>query len=548
MKYLKDITLMPHQENVVKHVQQLLEQDGFARILLVHSLGSGKTVSLISSLSAIKEKEPHIKILYIVPSSLKYHTLSHINKFTTFKAKDVNNINNIDINDDADIYVASYNFIRSNYHQMLNSDIFNKVQAIVFDEIHNLRNSNSKIYEAMSHLTKKVRHFLGATATPVNNHPVDFANILAIVLPHYNLDNTALTEIIRNNIENINKLFQDRSAVGKALRGLPITSRMPSGVDLASLAFLNHVISKHVNYFDIKSSEHFTLSYPEVIEENIEVPLSKEQEEKYSEIVKQMEGRIYEVLTGQKRESEVADSILVNFNKLRLISNNAKFVDSSIPEHEVYKRTPKLLEIIKKTKEILDEDPENQVVIYSNFRDNTLKYLSIGLSELGIAHELFTGEQTARQKERALDNILSKRVRVLLLSPAGEEGLSLYTVNHLIIVDPHPNPAKQRQVEGRVIRNNSIPRQVKIIRFFAVPRNKKLRSKKWLSGIDWYIARLAQKKEERNEIVYDILQSMAKKAIDIDELIYGILFTERKYSNSLSINANSAYTVAKNIF
>jgi superfamily II DNA or RNA helicase len=61
-----NISLQPHQQGVVDKVQDQLDADGRARMLLYHSLGSGKTLSGLAAADASK-----IPYTAVVPASLR---------------------------------------------------------------------------------------------------------------------------------------------------------------------------------------------------------------------------------------------------------------------------------------------------------------------------------------------------------------------------------------------------------------------------------------------------------------------------------------------
>ncbi|MFZ8848224.1 MAG: SNF2-related protein [Minisyncoccia bacterium] len=505
MKYLKNIELLPHQIASTKHAESFLREKKPVRILFIHQVGTGKTITALSVLSKIREYEPEAKFLYIVPASLINHTLSHFDTFTNLKAEHLNDLDKL--SESYDVYVASYDFIRNNIKDILKHPNFKNIRGVIIDEIHNLRNENTKIYEASLELSKNVKHFIGLTATPVSNKYKDFTNILILTLPQYEKHKEILEKNFRNYIRDSKSFFKEHSALYKFLRGEEIKTKEPV-FDWFSIATIKHLLSNYVNYYFPDETE---LKRPKASYENIEVPFTKEQEEKFREYVRKMENRVYEMLLQNKKDKEIAKNILLYFQKLRLISNNIRHVDPNISEEEIAFKTPKLFAVLKKVKEILDEDPEHQVVIYSNFKDNVIKPLSVALTKLGLEHEIFTGEQTQSQRKKAIENIINKKSRIILLSPAGAEGLSLYTASHLIIVDPHPNPVKEKQVEGRILRTNSIPQNVKIIRFFAVPTSKDLRDKKWMVGIDKYISSISKEKEITSQVLHNILKSYSER-------------------------------------
>jgi hypothetical protein len=97
----------------------------------------------------------------------------------------------------------------------------------------------------------------------------------------------------------------------------------------------------------------------------------------------------------------------------------------------------------------------------------------------------------------------------MLISPAGIEGISLNTGTHMLIMDPHPNPEKQKQTEARIIRINSIPKEVKIIRYFTIPSKEENRKKTLIYGVDWSLMGLAKYKELYQQPIRKLLMEVS---------------------------------------
>jgi superfamily II DNA or RNA helicase len=111
-----------------------------------------------------------------------------------------------------------------------------------------------------------------------------------------------------------------------------------------------------------------------------------------------------------------------------------------------------------KYKFILDTIKESgegsQIVIHSCFLE-PLRILSNAFDELGIDYGKVTGEEKEDDRRTAVVNYNNKQTRILLLSDAGREGISLNNTNIMFIVDPLFSPAATKQTIGRVVRTNS---------------------------------------------------------------------------------------------
>ena len=88
--------------------------------------------------------------------------------------------------------------------------------------------------------------------------------------------------------------------------------------------------------------------------------------------------------------------------------------------------------------------------MFANFRV-TLARLAAVLTQAGIPFSLFSGAQTAAEKDRAVEDF-EARVPVMLCSESGGEGRNLQFANTLINFDLPWNPMRVEQRIGRVHR------------------------------------------------------------------------------------------------
>lgn len=100
--------------------------------------------------------------------------------------------------------------------------------------------------------------------------------------------------------------------------------------------------------------------------------------------------------------------------------------------------------------ELLRKNPSGKTIIFANFRA-TLRRLSQTLDQAGIAHSLFSGEQSIVEKQMAVDTFRHE-TPVLLCSDSGGEGHNLQFANTLINFDLPWNPMRIEQRVGRVHR------------------------------------------------------------------------------------------------
>jgi superfamily II DNA or RNA helicase len=149
--------------------------------------------------------------------------------------------------------------------------------------------------------------------------------------------------------------------------------------------------------------------------------------------------------------------------------------------------------------EKINEKPNSQIVIYSAFVERFLNVLSNKLDEQGIRYAKIIGSESEDVRQAAILNYNAKQIRVLLLSDAGREGISLNNTDIMIIVDSLFSPASTQQVVGRVTRTNShqLPATVEIFHLILIkPQTVDVNDRIPMTG-DQFVSNIAGRKERQ---------------------------------------------------
>jgi superfamily II DNA or RNA helicase len=110
------------------------------------------------------------------------------------------------------------------------------------------------------------------------------------------------------------------------------------------------------------------------------------------------------------------------------------------------------------------------------------------------------------------DNIYGKLVKVIMISPAGAEGINLYNVRQVHITEPFWNEAKIEQVIGRAVRqchHADLPieeRRVDIFRYKVIRKNGK-------ETIDEKMENISRRK---NNLLLSFIEAIKETAIDCE--------------------------------
>jgi SNF2 family DNA or RNA helicase len=164
--------------------------------------------------------------------------------------------------------------------------------------------------------------------------------------------------------------------------------------------------------------------------------------------------------------------------------------------------------------------PDGKIMVYSNFIQSGLKPYAAALDRQGIPYVIFHGGMSDNQRKEAVEAYNSGRVKVVLIGPAGSEGISLKGTSRVQILDPHWNSARIQQAEGRAVRLDShihLPiadRNVQIDRYITEPLQGlfgKMVGKKPIVSSDRYLYTRSREKDEQLKQFIRILKEVGSK-------------------------------------
>ena len=174
MCYLQNIKLFPFQITAIKYLSEI--KSG----LLSLQPGLGKTIISIgySLLNKLK------KVLVITPNSLKYNFLGEVDKFTDSKAFILNNKNNKYTFEESTFIIVNYEYFNSKkFDKKLKITNFglDKVDAIILDEAHRIKNTKSHTYSNIKKTFSKVKRKLFLSGTPAPNRIDELYSTLNLI-------------------------------------------------------------------------------------------------------------------------------------------------------------------------------------------------------------------------------------------------------------------------------------------------------------------------------------------------------------------------------
>jgi SNF2 family DNA or RNA helicase len=470
-KIAKIVTpLQPHQQRVVDRIQQE-DQPG---LIVAHGLGSGKTLTAIAAHDAL-----NMPADVVVPAALKDNYAKEIAKHTKGK-KPSSNIQSLQ-------NLAVKKLVPQN-------------QMLIVDEAHRLRGPQSTAgYQALK--KNKAEKRLLLTGSPFYNRPSDIAPLVAIA---------AGSQVLPTDQAEFEKKYIQQQQVKpgffKSLMG--VRPGVRPVLNPQTKEEMRGILQKWVDYHEGTKTD-----YPDVTREDVKVPMDSKQLDVYDTMMGKaplwVRMKVKAGLPPSKQESKELNAFL---GAVRQISNTTQgFSQNNAPV------APKIQRAYEELKKELDSNPRSKAVVYSNFLESGINPYKQKLDEAKIPYGEFTGEMSKKKRDQLVRDYNDNKLRTLLLSSAGGEGLDLKGTRLLQVLEPHWNDEKLKQVEGRGIRYKShadLPKEeqnVRIQRFLATRSPKGILEKIRLSkpgyAVDEYLTQLSGDKDRLNDQFRELLKA-----------------------------------------
>lgn len=457
--------LLPHQQRVVDRIQRP-DQPG---LVVVHGLGSGKSLTSIAAQDALKTPAT-----VVAPAALQENYEKERAKHLAGKGRQKTELTTMQAG--------------ALHGELPQNDL------LIVDEAHRMRDASSKTFKAIRNTPAKKRLLL--TGSPFYNRPSDIAPLINVAAGH---------EVLPNDPTTFNDTYVSSTQVSPGLwgrlRGIKPGER--EGINPRRAPELRRTFGKWIDYHP-GSQEDF----PEVSREDVRVPMSPQQYQYYQAALETAPPSIVRKIQAGLPPSKSEKALMGAFlSGARQISNTPEpFQTSGAMD------APKVEEAVKRLQATLADNPKAKAVVYSNFLGAGVDPYQRKLQELGIPHGAFTGEMKHRDREQMVRDYNEGKIRALLLSGAGGEGLDLKGTRLMQVLEPAWNEERIKQVEGRGARYKSHShlspeeRNVKIERYLStVPEGILTRASRKLlprflqpgktTSTDEYLANMSNEKD-----------------------------------------------------
>lgn len=461
--------LQPHQQRVVSRI---LDPDTHG-LIVAHGLGSGKTLSAIAAQDALG-----LPADVVVPASLQANYAKELKKHRTGGPEtNIESLQNLSV-----------------------KGLVPKRKMLVVDEAHRLREPGTKGEQTLRQAHPEKTLLL--TGSPFYNRPSDISNLIDLA--------SGQNTLPRDPQEFNAKYIEDKKkspGLWNRLRG--VKPSPDPHVNPKNREALRKILNKYIDYHVPKTQEGF----PSVTHEDVKVPMSTQQLKTYDSVLGKapywVRAKVRAGLPPSKSEASSLNSFLTG---VRQISNTTGPYQTG---GEI--QNPKIQSAFSRLQKEFAKNPNSKAVIYSNFLDAGINPYKKLLEESHIPYGEFTGDMPRHKRDELVKAYNKNKLKALLLSSAGGEGLDLKGTRLMQILEPHWNEEKLKQIEGRGVRYKShedLPpaeRNVNIQRFLATrpPSGllEKLKLKKPGYAVDEYLTQMSENKNKLNQEFLDLLEN-----------------------------------------
>jgi SNF2 family DNA or RNA helicase len=465
---LPGVSLQPHQARVVKRMLD----PGTSGLIARHGVGSGKSLSSLAVWDALGRPPTAV----VVPAALQENYLKEIRKWVGEAPPDLRII--------SQQLLARQKGLEGPAPELL-----------IVDEQHRAREPQTALHQALKTIPAKKRLLL--TGTPVFNHPHDIAAGVNLAAGENVLPAT------RRDFERkyLRTVTQSPGLLA-ALQGVP--SGQVAEIDRKPE--LRRILRKYVDFHPGQQE-----GFPSVAEEVVKVPMGSGQTEIYDAVMGRAPAWIrWKVKLGLppgKGELEAMRSFLTG---ARQVSNTNREFVTLAPEEAA-----KLEAATKDLLATLKADPRHKGIVYSNYLASGLEPVKRRLAKAKIPFGEFSGAMSRKERDELVRQYNADKLRALLITSAGAEGLDTKGTSLVQLLDPSWNVAKEQQIIGRAARYKShehLPpdlRKVLVRRYLAQPRAgwlRRLLGTKHEAGADEYIYNLARAKDRLNRQILELAQ------------------------------------------
>jgi hypothetical protein len=482
-------------------------------LLVYHRIGAGKTcaaVLIALAWCAIR------RVIFIVPASLignvykefrsecagsKYMTTRERERLKKLKVGSYDYdmlINEVNKRIDKDIHILSFHkYVRAVRDGRMNL----KNSLVIVDEVQNVVSEKGSTYNTIYNSfleSPPSTRIVVMSATPIFDKPVELALTLNLLKPKKPIPVGA----------QFNELFLKKHKDTFIMQNVNLFKQYVRG---------------YVSYSPGAPSHAF----PEKKFKVIKCKMSSFQYDSYKTVMNNHAKFDFEDILNLSNDFFIGARMMSNVcfpNKKIGIRGFQSWSSQKTKLEKIERYSTKIHKFLKIIKNVKGPN-----ILYSNFRgyggiESTITALKSNGYKNILEHGpgkkrygVWSGEESMKDKEYTRDiynqpeNVDGSKLHVMLLSPAGKEGLSLLRTSTLTILEPYWNSSRIDQIIGRGIRfcsHKDMPKDKRVVKVYlllaVLPSSKK-------KSIDQYIYETMNSK---NKLMEQFYKAMEQSSVD----------------------------------
>ena len=452
-----DEKLFPHQRAGVKFLATA------KRALLADEPGLGKTAQAIRALKEIQNNGQDVfPLLIVCPNTLKKNWAREFTmwwpEINTQVVKGSSAQRNKQLSNESDVYIINWESLRShsrlapygsvslarciecgghNEKVSLNKCEVHKrelnnidFKSVIADEIHRSKDPKSKQSRALWAATGDAEIRFALTGTPIANNVVDLWAILHWISPK---DWPSKTKWIDRMVDIMLNAFGGMIVIGVKPT---MQDEFYKSVNPVMRRMLKKVVLPHL---------------PPIMKERRDVEMSTKQKKAYEQMRDTM---IAELTEGS---AVTAPSVLTQ--TIRLLQFSSSFAEVSVDETTGESKVT-LTDPSCKVDALMDDikngDFGDDSVAVCAVSRQLINILSAAMTKAKIPHGLITGDQDEDQRQQAIDDFQSEKIKwILFTAQAGGVGVTLTAARRLVMLQRPWSLVDYKQALDRVHRIGS---------------------------------------------------------------------------------------------
>lgn len=387
--------------------------------LIADEMGLGKTVQAIG----VVNNAPHIKTVVVVcPASLKLNWAKEFEKWCVRKPFIRVLAPKGDLQTIGDPFIAQTSVMIANYEiiEKISSTLPEKIDLLVADEAHYIKNKHTKRADALRKLAVKSEKKIFLTGTPILNRPIEIWNILDTLQP----TSWGSEEAFGIRYADGHKKHVGNGKVIWNFKGA------------SNLDELHEKLRRNIMVRRMKSDVLSDL--PDKVRQIVPLDVNYKESGKNAQRTARLK-KIWQKAERANSDKAYKDAISDLDSEFKV-----DFEDIARVRHEIaQKKAPHVTQFVKDMLENIDK-----VVVFAHHKD-VVEHLAKSLKEFGVV--TLTGNDSLNQKQKAVEAFQKDpNIRVFIgnILAAGT-GHTLTAAQHVVFAELDWVPGNVKQAEDR---------------------------------------------------------------------------------------------------